>query len=255
MKGIILAGGLGSRLYPLTKAINKHLLPVGKYPMIFYPIYKMYQCGITQILIITGKEHISNFANVLSIGEALGLKFTYRIQEKAGGIAQALSLAADFVGEDNCLVILGDNIFSTDLRPYIEKYQRQSSGAKIFLRKVPDPHRYGVAEIQGDLVIGIEEKPTIPKSDLCVTGVYLYDKNVFNIIEGLKPSGRNEFEITDVNNAYILENKLTYDILDGWWIDAGTFDSILQANDYFREHDLASEWVGLHRLMKEKFDD
>lgn len=255
MKGIILAGGSGTRLYPLTKAVNKHLLPVGKYPMIFYPIFKMRQCGITEILIITGKEHIGNFVNLLSTGRELGLVFTYRIQEQAGGIAQALSLAADFVGQERCLVILGDNIVSADLCPYVEKYQEQPLGAKIFLKKVPDPHRYGVAEIQGDLVVGIEEKPTEPKSDLCVTGIYLYDQNVFKIIQGLKPSHRDEMEITDVNNAYIQENQLTYDILDGWWIDAGTFESIRQANEFTLKYDLADEWKDLHWLIKENVND
>jgi glucose-1-phosphate thymidylyltransferase len=244
MKGIILAGGTGSRLYPLTKVTNKHLLPIGQYPMIYYPIYKLYQVGIVDIMIITGKEHMGSVVNLLGSGSDFGLQFTYRIQDKAGGIAQALGLAENFVGKDQCIVILGDNIFQDNIREFVEKFSLQTNGAKILIKEVPDPTRYGVPELQGNRIISIEEKPELPKSHYCVTGIYMYDYTVFQKIKTLKPSKRGELEITDVNNAYVKEETLTYDIFNGWWTDAGTFDSLLQANEYAKEYNLDIEWVG-----------
>jgi glucose-1-phosphate thymidylyltransferase len=248
MKGIVLAGGTGSRLFPSTKVTNKHLLPIGKFPMIYYPIYKLQQCGITEIIIVTGKEHMGSVVNLLGSGYEFGLEFTYRIQDQPGGIAQALSLAEGFVGNDCCVVILGDNIFKSNIGNFVENYQKQLTGAKILIKRVPDPHRYGVAELKGDLIVGIEEKPQIPKSDYCVTGIYMYDSNVFKIIRSLKPSSRGELEITDVNNAYIEKGTLTYDIIDDWWTDAGTFESIFRANEYARGYDIGQEWprVSIH---------
>lgn len=230
MKGIILAGGTGSRLYPLTKVTNKHLLPVGKYPMIYHPIIKLIEADIHDILIVTGKDHMGDVVNLLGSGSDFGVSFTYKVQDKAGGIAQALGLAEDFVNEDKCVVILGDNIFADNISPFVEKYRQQKEAAKILIQKVPDPQRYGVPEITGDKIIGIEEKPAVPKSNYCVTGIYMYDKEVFDVIKTLNPSQRGELEITDVNNYYIKNNSLTYDVLDSWWTDAGTFPSLIYAN-------------------------
>ena len=234
MKGIVLAGGTGSRLYPLTKVTNKHLLPVGDCPMIYHPIFKLQSVGIDDILIVTGKEHMGDVVNLLGSGYEFGVKFTYKVQDQAGGIAQALSLAEHFVGNDSCVVLLGDNIFEDDISNYVENFVLQGKGAKILIKEVPDPQRYGVAELQGNKIISIEEKPKKPKSNYCVTGIYMYDARVFEIIKTLKPSGRGELEITDVNNAYISENNLTSDTLKGWWTDAGTFESLLNANELTR---------------------
>lgn len=231
MKGIILAGGTGSRLYPLTKATNKHLLAVGKYPMIFYPIARLKEAGITEILIVTGKEYISSFINILGSGYDFGVKFTYKIQDQAGGIAQGLALAENFVCGDKCTVILGDNVFQYNISEFVNHFDKQDRGARILIQQVPDPKRYGVAEISKNKIISIEEKPKMPKSNFCVTGIYMYDNRVFNVIKSLKPSNRGELEITDVNNWYILDDSLTYDILKGWWIDAGTFESLSYANE------------------------
>lgn len=242
VKGIVLAGGSGTRLHPITKAINKHLLPVGKYPMIFYPLAKLHQAGIEQVLVVTNKEQIGNFVNLLGSGKEFEMEFTYKVQEQPGGIAQALSLAATFVGSERCLVILGDNLFSANLGPAIQKYQKQPAGAKVFLKKVSDPQRYAIAELQNGRVVRIEEKPLSPRSDWCVTGIYLYDSHVFEIIAKLKPSGRKELEITDVNNVYLREENLSYEFLDGWWTDAGTFEALQQANEYTINNDLKNEW-------------
>ena len=232
MKGIILAGGTGSRLCPLTKVTNKHLLPVGKVPMIYYPICKLKEANIVDILIITGKEHMGSVVNLLGSGYDLGVDFTYKIQDQAGGIAQALGLAEQFVGKDSCVVILGDNIFENSIKRYVDKFKRQERGAKILLKFVNDPQRYGVAEIgEKDKILSIEEKPNDPRSNYAVTGIYMYDNYVFDIIKTLKPSGRGELEITDVNNAYLQEESLTYDILTGTWTDAGTFSSLMKANE------------------------
>lgn len=232
MKAIILAGGTGSRLYPLTKVTNKHLLPVGKYPMIFHSIHKLKSAGLTEILIVTGREHMGDVVNLLGSGKQFGVTFTYKVQDEAGGIAQALGLAQQFVGEDTMVVILGDNVFSDDISSYVSSFQKQQSGAKILIKKVSDPRRFGVPCIQGDKIVSIEEKPQYPKSDYAVTGIYMYDSTVFNVIKSLKPSLRGEIEITDVNNAYIDRGNLTYDKLNGWWTDAGTHDSLAYANKF-----------------------
>lgn len=228
MKGIVLAGGTGSRLYPLTKVTNKHLLPVGSKPMIFYPIEKLTGAGIEEILIVTGTEHMGDVVNLLGSGKDYGCRFTYKVQDEAGGIAQALGLAENFVGTDSMTVILGDNIFETDLTKAVKNYS--GKGSQILVKKVEDPERFGVAEIEGEQVIGIEEKPDDPKSDYAVTGIYMYDAAVFELIKHLKPSKRGELEITDVNNDYIRRGEMTYSVLDGWWTDAGTPESYKIAN-------------------------
>ncbi|MFK4345188.1 MULTISPECIES: sugar phosphate nucleotidyltransferase [unclassified Paenibacillus] len=231
MKGIILAGGTGSRLFPLTKVTNKHLLPVGKYPMIFHAIHKLKKAEIMDILIVTGKEHMGDVVNLLGSGRDMGVTFTYKVQDEAGGIAQALDLAEHFVGKDQMVVILGDNVFEDDISPFVQNFRKQDTGAKLLLQKVHDPHRFGVAELHEERIVSIEEKPQLPKSDYAVTGIYMFDHNVFNIVKTLKPSTRGELEITDVNNAYIANGTLTYDILQGWWTDAGTHTSLARANE------------------------
>jgi glucose-1-phosphate thymidylyltransferase len=235
MKGIILAGGTGSRLYPLTKITNKHLLPVGKYPMIFHAVAKLKEADIKDILIVTGKEHMGDVVNLLGSGRELGVTFTYKVQDEAGGIAQALGLAEQFVGGDSMVVILGDNVFSDSIAPYVESFRKQGKGAKILIQEVPDPKRYGVPELDGDRIVSIEEKPQEPKSNYAVTGIYMFDARVFDIIRTLKPSARGELEITDVNNAYIAANELKYDILKGWWTDAGTHASLARANELAKD--------------------
>ena len=230
MKGIILAGGTGSRLFPLTKVTNKHLLPVGNKPMIFYPVEKLRNARITEILIVTGLDHMGDVVNLLGSGKDFGCQFTYRVQDEAGGIAQALFLASQFARDDKMCVILGDNIFQNSIKPFVEEFETSSVKAKILLKKVHDPQRYGVAEIQGLNIVGVEEKPKSPKSDFAVTGIYFYSPEVFQIIKTLKPSGRGELEITDVNNAYIQMKQLSFNVLDGWWTDAGTFESLNHAN-------------------------
>ena len=235
MKGIVLAGGTGSRLRPLTRVTNKHLLPVGKYPMIFYPIYRLKQTGIRDILIVTGREHMGDVMELLGSGRDFGVEFTYKVQDEAGGIAQALGLAEHFVNGDKCVVILGDNIFEDDITPYVRSFEEQKEGAKVLLKEVPDPHRFGVPEFRDGKIIAIEEKPKEPKSNYAVTGIYMYDSEVFDIIKALKPSARGELEITDVNNAYLKMGTLTYDILRGWWTDAGTPESLFRANELCKD--------------------
>ncbi len=229
MKGVVLAGGTGSRLLPLTKVTNKHLLPVGRYPMIYHPVAKLAEAGIHEIMIVTGVDHIGDIVGVLGSGRSLGLSFTYRVQDRAGGIAEALGLAQDFVREDKCVVILGDNIFEDSLTSYVENYVRQAQGARILLKEVTDPERFGVAEVRGGRLVSIEEKPMTPKSNLAVTGVYMYDAAAFAVIASLEPSKRGELEITDVNNQYIEDGRMEFDILRGWWTDAGTFESLARA--------------------------
>lgn len=226
MKGVILAGGTGSRLYPLTKVTNKHLLPVYDKPMIYYPMETLINAGIKDIMIVSGRGHAGHFLELLGSGVDHGVHFTYEIQEKAGGIAQALSLAEDFVDGDSVTVILGDNIFQDNIKEDVANF---NGGARIFLKEVPDAHRFGVAELKGKKVIGIEEKPKEPKSNFAVTGLYIYDSEVFGAIKTLKPSGRGELEITDVNNYYINKGEMEYGILEGFWSDAGTFESLLRA--------------------------
>jgi len=231
VKGVILAGGTGTRLRPLTQVTNKHLLPVGRYPMIFYPIYKLKKVEINEILIVTGREHMGDVIELLGSGKDFGVEFTYKVQDEAGGIAQALGLARHFVNGDKCVVILGDNIFEDDITPYVKEFEEQKEGAKILLKEVPDPQRFGVPEFKDGKIIAIEEKPKEPKSNFAVTGIYMYDSEVFEIIKTLKPSWRGELEITDVNNAYIKKGTLTYNILKGWWTDAGTPESLFRANE------------------------
>lgn len=238
MKGIILAGGTGSRLFPLTKVINKHLLPVGKYPMIYYLIAKMKQAFINDIIIVSGKDHMGSLIKLLGSGYEFGVNFTFKIQDQAGGIAEALGLCENFVGQDDCTVILGDNIFEDNIFKYVKNFKNQGNGAKILIKKVKDPKRYGIAEIKEKRIVSIEEKPENPKSNYCVTGIYMYDNRVFNIIKNLKPSNRGELEITDINNWYINNGSLTYDILKGWWSDAGTFTSLLNSNILAKDIDL-----------------
>lgn len=236
IKGVVLAGGLGTRLSPLTKVTNKHLLPVYQKPMIYYPIERLVEAGLREIMIVTGGPFAGDFLKLLGNGKEFGLQdLHYTYQEGEGGIAEALGLTEHFVEGDRVCVILGDNLFSSSITRGLEAYMQQKSGAKIFLKEVEDPQRFGVAELQGKKVAGIEEKPRKPKSRYAVTGVYMYDNEVFSIIKTLKPSGRGELEITDVNNAYIKKGTLTYDILDGWWTDAGTFDSLLRANKLVAE--------------------
>jgi glucose-1-phosphate thymidylyltransferase len=232
MKGVVLAGGTGSRLNPLTRVTNKHLLPIYDKPMIYYPIQTLVNAGIQEILLVTGGKNAGDFLRLLGNGKEFGLKhLNYTYQEGEGGIAEALGLAEFFAAGEPICVILGDNIIENDIYDAIENFKKQKNGAKILLKEVTDAQRFGVAEIRGQHVVGIEEKPQNPKSNFAVIGVYLYDASVFEKIRRLKPSGRGELEITDVNNFYIEEKKLTYEILEGWWTDAGTFESLLRAND------------------------
>ena len=233
MKGIVLAGGTGSRLYPLTKVTNKHLLPVGNKPMIYYPIGKLTELGIEEILIVTGTEHMGDVVNLLGSGSEFGCNFTYKVQDEAGGIAQALGLAENFCGEEPMIVVLGDNVFEASLEQAVKKFG--GKGAMIMLKEVPDPQRFGVAEIEGDRIVGIEEKPDSPKSDYAVTGIYMYDAEVFDFIRQLEPSERGELEITEVNNRYIEMGRMKYAMLEGWWTDAGTPSSYKRANDLVRK--------------------
>lgn len=231
MKGVILAGGLGTRLYPLTKVTNKHLLPVYDKPMIYYPIQTLINTGIDDILIVTGGNNAGDFLRLLGNGKEFGLKhINYTYQEGEGGIAEALGLAEFFAAGEKICVVLGDNIIEKNIRRAVEAFRLQKEGAKILLKEVPDPQRFGVPELNGDRIARIEEKPKQPKSKYAVIGIYLYDPTVFSIIKTIKPSGRGELEITDVNNRYIEKGMMTWDILDGWWTDAGTFESLLRAN-------------------------
>ncbi len=232
LRGVVLAGGTGSRLRPLTKVTNKHLLPVGQKPMIYYPIEKLIGIGIEEILIVTGVEHMGDVVGLLGSGREFGCRFTYKVQDEAGGIAQALGLAENFANQQPLAVILGDNVFQGNLKRHAERFFTQGAGARLLLKEVSDPHRFGVAEIRDGRVLSIEEKPAHPKSNYAIIGVYFYDAGVFDIIRTLTPSGRGELEITDVNNAYIRKGQLTYDVLEGWWTDAGTFDSLVRASDY-----------------------
>ena len=231
MKGIVLAGGTGSRLFPLTKVTNKHLLPVGMAPMIWHPLWKLAEAGIAEILIVTGTEHMGDVVALMGSGKDFGCRFTYKVQDEAGGIAQALGLAENFAGGSPVCVILGDNIFQDSLRPEVEAFAKQGQGARILLKPVDDPQRYGVAEVKDGKVLSIEEKPKASKSNLSVTGIYFYDATVFDIIRTVKPSGRGEMEITDVNNAYIGRGEMSFGTFQGWWTDAGTFPSLAHASE------------------------
>lgn len=230
MKGIILAGGTGSRLFPCTKVTNKHLLPVYDRPMIYYPIQTLVQAGITEIMIVSGKGHAGHFLELLSSGHEFGASFSYGVQEEPGGIAQALGLCEDFADEDKVVVILGDNILEDNISTAVTDFEAQEKGAKIFLKEVEDPRSFGVAEIDGDSIISIEEKPQEPKSHYAVIGCYMFDNTVWEVLKTLKPSARGELEITDVNNHYVQKGQMTYEILSGWWGDGGeSFDSLLHA--------------------------
>jgi len=232
MKGIVLAGGLGTRMNPLTKVTNKHLLPIYDKPMIYYPIELMVDAGIRDILIVTGGKNAGDFLRLLGNGREFGLNhINYTYQEGEGGIAEALSLAEFFADQQPICVILGDNILEGSISHYVSNFKKQASGARILLKEVTDPQRFGVPEIQGSRIIRIDEKPAHPASRYAVTGIYMYDQTVFDIIKTLKPSKRGELEITDVNNAYIKQGNMQYDILDGWWTDAGTFESLLHASN------------------------
>ncbi len=230
MKGVILAGGKGTRLYPLTKVTNKHLLPVGKEPMIFNPIKQLVSAGITEILVVTSTEHMGDVVNLLGSGRAFGVDFTYKVQEEAGGIAHALQLAENFARGERIVVVLGDNIAVKSIRPYVDNFRKQGEGARVLLKEVGEPTRYGIAALDEEKIIEIEEKPGNPKTNFAVIGYYMYDPKIFDIIRSQKPSERGEFEITDVNNAYIRLSEMEYDILEGDWTDAGTFESLLLAN-------------------------
>lgn len=236
LKGIILAGGLGKRLYPLTLISNKHCLPIYNKPMIYYPIQTLVDAGIEDILIVTGGSDAGDFLKLLGNGNEFGLKhINYTYQKGEGGIAEALGLAKYFADGCKIVVMLGDNIIEKDIKAPVEKFKAQKSGARLLLKEVHDPERFGVADLNGGKIISIEEKPKAPKSKYAVIGIYMYDGTVFDIIKTLKPSGRGELEITDVNNAYIKKGLAEYDILDGWWSDAGTFDSLLKVNNLIAE--------------------
>lgn len=236
MKGVVLAGGTGSRLNPLTRVTNKHLLPVFDKPMVYYPIQTLVNAGIEEILLVTGGKNAGDFLRLLGNGRDFGLRhLNYTYQEGEGGIAEALGLAEYFAAGDKICVILGDNIIENNACAAVENFRKQKEGAKILLKEVQDAERFGVAEIRGERVVGIEEKPKAPKSNYAVIGIYLYDSSVFQKIRRLKPSGRGELEITDVNNFYIEDGNLTFEILQGWWTDAGTFESLLRANSLVAE--------------------
>jgi glucose-1-phosphate thymidylyltransferase len=230
MKGIVLAGGNGTRLLPLTKVTNKHLLPVGKYPMIYYPLNTLLGCGIKDIMIVSGSGHAGHFLELLGSGRGFGARFSYAVQEKAGGIAEALRLCEDFAGDDKIAVILGDNIFEDDFFAAVNNFAQSENGAKIFLKKVSDPRRFGVPVIVNDKIVRIEEKPQTPQSPYAVTGFYLYDEQVWTALKNLKPSERGELEITDVNNFYIKDGAMRFDLVNGLWTDAGTHESLARAN-------------------------
>ena len=232
MKGVILAGGLGTRLYPLTKVTNKHLLPVYDKPMIYYPIQTLINAGIDDILIVTGGNNAGDFLRLLGNGKEFGLKhINYTYQEGEGGIADALRLAEFFAAKDKVCVVLGDNLIERNIRKAADGFLKQGEGAKVLIKEVPDPSPFGVPELKGDRIVRIEEKPKAPKSNYAVIGIYFYDKTVFDIIRTLKPSGRGELEITDVNNWYIGRGLMTWDVLEGWWTDAGTFESLIRSNN------------------------
>jgi len=236
MKGVVLAGGTGSRLNPLTRVTNKHLLPVYNKPMVYYPIQTLVNAGIQEILLVTGGKNAGEFLRLLGNGRDFGLKhINYTYQEGEGGIAEALGLAEHFADGEPVCVVLGDNIIENNVRHAVENFKNQAQGAKILLKDVQDAERFGVAEIRGNRVVSIEEKPRNPTSNYAVIGIYLYDATVFQKIRRLKPSGRGELEITDVNNFYMEEGNLTYEVLDGWWTDAGTFESLLRANNLVAE--------------------
>ena len=230
MKGIILGGGVGTRLAPLTEITNKHLLPVGREPMIWHPVKQLLKSGITEILIVTSNHHMGSVVNSLGSGHRFGCEFTYRVQEQAGGIAHALGLAKSFAGGDRIAVLLGDNIFERSIATHVDAFRAQKRGARVLLKEVGDPERFGIASLDEKVILQIEEKPKAPKSNFAVVGCYMYDSNVFEIIKTTIPSARGELEITSVNNAYIARSELEYSFVAGRWTDAGTFESLSEAN-------------------------
>ena len=243
MKGVVLAGGTGSRLFPLTKITNKHLLPIYDKPMIYYPIQTLVEAGILEVLVVTGGRNAGDFLRLLANGKEFGLKqINYAYQEGEGGIAEALALAEHFAEGESICVILGDNLIEGSIAQAAQDFAKQKTGAKILLKEVPDASRFGVAELDGDRIIGIEEKPEHPKTNLAVTGIYMYDATVFEKCRHLKPSRRGELEITDVNNAYIREGTMSFNYLSGWWTDAGTFDSLRRATNL-----VAETRIGVHQ--------
>ena len=232
MKGVVLAGGLGTRLRPLTNITNKHLLPVYNQPMIYYPLQKLAEAGIREVMLVTGGYSAGDFLRLLGDGSGFGFRIlNYAYQEKEGGIAEAIGLTRSFVGSDKFVVILGDNLLEDSLRPYVEAFSAQERGARILLKQVENPRDYGVAELDGDRVVSIIEKPENPKSSFAVIGVYMYDSYAFDVIDSLKPSGRGELEVTDLNNAYLEKGLLKADVIKGWWADSGSsIDGLLSAN-------------------------
>lgn len=240
MKGIVLAGGIGSRLHPLTRVTNKHLLPVYDKPMIYYPLQTLVSAGIDNILIVTGGNNAGDFLRLLRNGKDFGLRqLSFAYQEGEGGIADALRLAEPFAAGERICVVLGDNIIEGDIRAAKENFEKQNGGAKILLKEVPDPERFGVPAFENGRIIRIDEKPVKPASSYAVIGIYFYDSTVFSRIGTLKPSDRQEYEITDVNNSYLIDGPLTYDMIEGWWTDAGTFESLWHASNLVREKALA----------------
>jgi glucose-1-phosphate thymidylyltransferase len=236
LKGVVLAGGTGSRLRPLTYVTNKHLLPVFDEPMVYFPIRMLVEAGVRDIMVVTGGESAGDFMKLLGAGEAFGLEhLEYAYQRGSGGIAEALGLTRYFIGDDDVVVVLGDNILEKPIGHAVQRYREQGGGARILVKKVPDPHRFGVARVDGEHVLEIVEKPKVPASDLAVIGVYMYDNSVFEIVKGLDRSARGELEITDVNNAYLKRGKLKYEVVDGWWTDAGTFESLFHATQLVHE--------------------
>lgn len=231
LKGVILAGGLGTRLYPLTKVTSKHLLPVGNEPMVFHSIKQLKEVGISDILIITSPIHIGDFVSVLGTGKDFGCDFTYRVQEEANGIAHALELAEGFAAGGSIVVLLADNIFESSILHVVSEYKIQKTGARVLLKKVDDPERFGIANLNGNHIVSIEEKPENPKSNFAVVGVYCYDYTVFEIIKTIDPSPRGEYEITSVNNVYLQRGQLQHSFLQGEWVDAGTFEALVKANN------------------------
>lgn len=235
LNGIVLAGGTGSRLYPLTKVTNKHLLPVGRYPMIYHPLMRLQEAGIERVAVVTSPEHMGDVVNLLGSGRELGLDLTYRVQDQPGGIAQALGLCENFAGGKPFLVVLGDNILEDSLIDEVNLFQKQKRGARILLKSVPDPERYGVPRFEGEEIMEITEKPDLPPSQYAVTGLYFYDVQVFDFIRTLSPSRRGEYEVSDLNSTYVRNSQLTYGILEGWWGDAGTLDGWHEANELARD--------------------
>jgi glucose-1-phosphate thymidylyltransferase len=232
MKGVVLAGGTGSRLAPLTAVTNKHLLPVGRIPMICHPILRLREAGVADILVVTGREHMGDVMELLGSGRELGVALTFRVQDEAGGIAQALLLAEGFAAGGAVVVVLGDNVFEDSLAGEVARFEENPVGARVMLKRVEDARRFGIATLDetGRRIVGIAEKPEEPESDLAVTGIYFYDARVYEIIRSLEPSARGELEITDVNNAYVASGKMSFGVLEGWWTDAGTHESYCRAN-------------------------